>query len=90
MEKKPISRRDFIKGAGLAVGAGILAACTPQTVIQTQVVEKQVTAVVTQVVEKTSVVKETVQSVVTATPAPSRIVAMSFCEPRSWTRVLSS
>ena len=22
--------------------------------------------------------------------APSRIVAMSFCEPRSWTRVLSS
>ena len=28
----------------------------------------------------------------TATPAnpPSRIVAMSFCEPRSWTRVLSS
>ena len=21
---------------------------------------------------------------------PSRIVAMSFCEPRSWTRVLSS
>ena len=23
-------------------------------------------------------------------PPPSRIVAMSFCEPRSWTRVLSS
>ena len=26
----------------------------------------------------------------TATLDPSRIVAMSFCEPRSWTRVLSS
>ena len=26
----------------------------------------------------------------TTKDAPSRIVAMSFCEPRSWTRVLSS
>lgn len=72
MEKKPISRRDFIKGAGLAIGGSILAACTPQTVIQTQVVEKVVQQ--TQIVEKvsTQVVKETVQSVVTATPVPTK------------------
>ena len=29
-------------------------------------------------------------TVSTAKPGKSRIVAMSFCEPRSWTRVLSS
>ena len=29
-------------------------------------------------------------TVATDQPPVSRIVAMSFCEPRSWTRVLSS
>ena len=64
MEKKSISRRDFIKAAGLAAGAGLLAACAPQTVegIQTQVVEK--------VVRETQIVTE--KEVVTATPAPTQ------------------
>jgi len=44
--KKKISRRDFMKMAGIAAGAGVMAACTPQ--------------VVTQIVEQTSVVKEVV------------------------------
>lgn len=79
MEKKPITRRDFIKGAGLAIGASILAACAPQTVIQTQVVEKEVQVPVTQVVKETSIVKETVQvsvdKVITATPVPTKVPA---------------
>lgn len=69
MKKPTISRRDFIKAAGLAAGASVLAACTPQTVevIQTQVVTVKETSVVT--------VKETqiVEQVITATPAPTAV-----------------
>ena len=75
MEKKPISRRDFIKAFGVTAGASVLAACAPQTVevVKTQVVEKIVKE--TQLVEQTSVVKETqiVQQVVTATPLPTKV-----------------
>ena len=76
MAKKPLSRRDFIKGAGLAVGATILAACGPTTTPTPETVIQKVTELVvnTQVVKETSVVKETqiVQSVVTATPVPTK------------------
>jgi hypothetical protein len=37
MEKRTISRRDFIKAAGFAAGAGLLAACatpTPETIVE--------------------------------------------------------
>jgi ABC-type glycerol-3-phosphate transport system substrate-binding protein len=69
MGKKPISRRDFIKGAGIALGSTVLAACTTTVektveVFNTQIVEK--------VVNQTQIVKETVQSVVTATPVPTK------------------
>jgi maltose-binding protein MalE len=47
MQKKSISRRDFIKAAGFAAGAGLLAACATPT-------------------------PETVEVVVTATPAPTQ------------------
>lgn len=67
MEKKPVSRRDFIKGAGMAVGASVLAACTTPTPATVEVIQTQV---VTQ--ENTVVVKQTVQSVVTATPMPTQ------------------
>jgi ABC-type glycerol-3-phosphate transport system substrate-binding protein len=45
MEKKIVSRRNFLKLAGMAAGASVLAACAPQTVIvkETQIVEKEVT-----------------------------------------------
>jgi ABC-type glycerol-3-phosphate transport system substrate-binding protein len=71
MVKKPVTRRDFIKGAGFAIGASLLAACAPQTVQVTTVVEKVVKE--TSIVKETSVVKETVQSIVTATPAPTKV-----------------
>jgi len=69
MSKKTISRRGFIKAAASAAGVGLLAACAPQTVIQTQVVNQ------TSVVKETSVAKETelVNQVVTATPAPTAV-----------------
>jgi ABC-type glycerol-3-phosphate transport system substrate-binding protein len=66
MEKKHVSRRDFIKGAGVALGASVLAACTTPTPATVEVVQTQI---VTQ--QSTVVVKETVQSVVTATPLPT-------------------
>ncbi len=63
MLRKPITRRDFIKGAGFAIGATVLSACgaaaTPQVIKETTVVKE------------TQVVKETVESVVTATVAPT-------------------
>jgi oligopeptide transport system substrate-binding protein len=55
---KTVTRRAFLKIAGITAGAATLAACTPQ--------------VVTQIVEQTSIVKQTVQvnqtSVVQVTP----------------------
>ena len=58
--KKSLSRRAFLKAAGLGAAGGILVACQPKTVI----VEKEVEKVVTQVVKET--VKETV--IVAGTP----------------------
>jgi ABC-type glycerol-3-phosphate transport system substrate-binding protein len=76
MAKKPLSRRDFIKGAGLAVGATILAACGPTTTPTPETIIQKVTEIVvnTQVVKETSIVKQTeiVKSVVTATPVPTK------------------
>src|SRR5436305_1383511 len=76
MEQKKISRRDFIRAAGITAGAGLLAACAPQVVtqvvnqtqvvVQTQVVPQ--TAVVTQLVNQTQVVNQ----VVTATHAATK------------------
>ena len=73
MEKRQITRRDFIKGAGIAAGASLLAACAPQTVevVQTQVVEVEKTVEVEKKVEVTKMVE--VQKVVTATPAPTKV-----------------
>ncbi len=71
MQKK-ITRRDFIKAAGLTAGASLLAACAPQTVEvvveKTVEVEKQV--VQTQLVQQTVQVEK--QVVVTATALPTK------------------
>jgi ABC-type glycerol-3-phosphate transport system substrate-binding protein len=72
---KKISRRDFLRMAGLATGATALSACAPQVV--TQVVEVEKVVKETQVVEVEKVVKETqvvevqkeVEKLVTPTPA---------------------
>ncbi len=62
---KSVTRREFLKVAGLAAGAATLAACTPQVVTVTQVVQQTVVANQTQIVEQTSVVE------VTPTPIPA-------------------
>jgi len=59
---KPVSRRQFLKFAGIAAGAATLAACTPQVV--TQVVQETVIANQTQIVQQTQIVE------ITATPEP--------------------
>jgi multiple sugar transport system substrate-binding protein len=66
--KKPISRREFLKMAGVAAGATLLAACTPQiqTVVITQPAQLQ-TQVVTSVVTQ----QVTQQVEITSTPLPS-------------------
>jgi len=79
MEQKKISRRDFMKAAGFAATASLLAACAPATAqVVTQVVNQ--TQVVTQVVPQTQVVTQVISQtgvpqVVTATPAPTQVPA---------------
>jgi hypothetical protein len=73
--KKKISRRDFMRVAGMAAGAGVVAACTPQVV--TQIVEQ--TSVVTSVVKQTSIVNQTqiVQQLITPTPEPVKLTSVT-------------
>lgn len=69
MAKSKISRREFIRFAGLATGSAVLAACAPQVVSQTQVVTQIVSQ--TQEVVQTQVVEVPVDVLVTATPEPA-------------------
>jgi peptide/nickel transport system substrate-binding protein len=77
-----VSRREFLRIAGVGAAGAVLIACQPQTVVVketvqvekevTKVVEKEVTTVVEKQVEKEKVVTQVVEKekVVTATPAP--------------------
>ncbi len=81
---KKLSRRDFLRAAGISAVAAAVAACKPQTVIVerekekivTQIVEveKEVTKIVagTPVVEKV-VETKVVEKVVTPTPVPAEV-----------------
>lgn len=69
MAKSKISRREFIRFAGLATGAAVLGACAPQVV--TQVVKETQIVNQTQEVVQTQVVEVPVDVVVTATPEPA-------------------
>jgi ABC-type glycerol-3-phosphate transport system substrate-binding protein len=77
MEKKSVTRRDFIKMAGVAAGASVLAACAPQTVTvvveKTVEVEKKVveTQLVQQTVEKQVIKEVTPTAAPTKPPAPA-------------------
>jgi len=73
MSSKKMSRREVLKGLGLAVAGTALAACAPKVVKETVIVEKPVEKVVkeTVIVEGTPKV---VEKVVTATPAPTEEV----------------
>jgi len=62
---KTVTRREFLKIAGITAGAATLAACTPQVVTVTQIVQQTVVSQQTQIVQQTSVVQ------VTPTPEPA-------------------
>jgi len=73
---KILSRRAFLKGAALGLGATVLAACQPKIVEVTKVVTqkevvKETVIVEGQAKEVTKVVEKEVQKIVTATPAPA-------------------
>jgi len=72
MTGKKLGRREFLKLMAGAAAGSALAACKPQIVKETVVVEKPVEKIVkeTVVVTEEKVVKETVEKVVTATPVP--------------------
>lgn len=47
MSEKRLTRREFLKFAGMATGAGVLAACTPEAAVVEKVVTQEVEKVVT-------------------------------------------
>lgn len=76
MQKKTLSRRDFVRGIGFAVGASVLSACgaqAPATVIvkETVEVEKVVEKTVKETVKETVQVEVEVEKAVTVTPMPT-------------------
>jgi multiple sugar transport system substrate-binding protein len=64
---KQVSRREFLRWAGVGVGGTILAACQPQVIERTVEVEKVVTEVVK--VESTVEVEKEVEKLVEVTPS---------------------
>jgi len=82
MSTKKISRRELLRGLGLAAMGSALAACAPQVVKETVIVEKPVEKIVEKPVEKivkeTVVVEKSVEKVITATPAPMEATKVWF------------
>ncbi len=54
MEKRVLSRREFVGLGGMLATAGVLAGCAPKVITETQVVTKQETVVVEKVVKETA------------------------------------
>jgi len=77
MSAKKISRREMLKGLGLAAASAALAACAPKVVEKTVIVEKPVEKVVkeTVIVEGTPKV---VEKVVTVAPTPVKPVTIDW------------
>ena len=81
MPNKKMSRREMLKGLGLAVGSAVLASCAPKIVKETVIVEKPVEKVVEKVVKETVIVAGTpkvVEKVVTVAPAPMKVTELQF------------
>lgn len=70
MERKQLTRRDFLKVAGGFAGGALLAACGPAPTPQTVEVEK--------IVEKTVEVEKVVEKMVTATPVTQEPVSLKL------------
>jgi oligopeptide transport system substrate-binding protein len=66
MSQSKVSRREFIRLAGLSTGAAVLSACAPQVV--TEVVKQ--TEIVEQTVLETQLVEVEVEKIVEVTPTP--------------------
>ena len=89
MATHKITRREFLRIAGIASGVAILSACEPKVVKETQIVEKvvketQVVEVeklveqtkvveVEKLVEQTKVVEKEVEKLITPTPVPALV-----------------
>src|SRR5258705_5833124 len=69
MARSKVSRRDFIRFAGVASGAALLGACAPQVV--TQIVKETQLVNQTQVVEQ--VQTQIVERLITPTPVPAQM-----------------
>jgi ABC-type glycerol-3-phosphate transport system substrate-binding protein len=84
--RKKLSRRHFLRLASLAAAGGVLAACTPETVVVEKTVE------VEKVVEKTVEVEKEVETIVekivevtpTAMPAPVRTEPIEVLVGSHW------
>ena len=84
MNRKKLTRRDFLRFSAVAAGAGLIAACQPQPTPATPVVkEVEVTRVVPQEVTKEVVVKETqvVQQTVQVTQAAEYSLPWKYQSP---------
>jgi ABC-type transport system substrate-binding protein len=66
--KGNVSRREFLRFAGIAAGGAVLSACAPQATTATQPTAEPQVVKETQIVESTKVVEKTVQKVVEITP----------------------
>jgi len=80
-----ISRRKFVKGIAVTTAGAILAACKPEIVKETVIVEKPVEKIVKEIVKETvivegtpQVVEKVVEKVVTTTPVPMELVEITF------------
>jgi len=81
MERRKLTRRDFLRLSAIASTGAILAACAPKVVKETVVVEKPVEKVVEKVVKETVIVEGTpkvVEKVITATPVPKEPTTITW------------
>ena len=73
MSRKTLSRRQMLKGLGLATVGAAAAACQPKTIVVKETVKETV------IVEGTpQIVEKEVTKIVEATPAPDEIVEITF------------
>jgi len=87
MAKKSLSRRDFLRAAGMVAGGAVLAACTTTTPTPETITVKETVVVEgeAQVVKETVVVEgETVEKVITATPAAREPVSITWWQAPIW------
>jgi len=88
MTTQRFKRRSFLRLSAISAGTTLVAACAPQVIKETVVVEKPVEKVVTQVVKETVIVAGTpmveekvVEKLITVAPAPAEPVKVTWWNP---------